>query len=133
MKSKVAAIVLVVVILIAASISYLALFPSAPTKMGTAKIVVEAQTEAAAGGDFLLQLLQKGHLPGLTTNDHGHFFCNTKPVSYPYSLTFYCPKESDNFTNYYIITRLKKNSAWQLERALQTDSRGQIVQEWAVK
>jgi hypothetical protein len=107
--------------------------PSPTTKTGEAKIVAEAQTEAATGGDFLLQLLHEGRLPGLTTNDHGKFFCNTKPVSYPYSLTYYCSKVGGNSTNYYTIARLKKDSAWQLERALQTDSQGQIVQEWTVK
>jgi len=107
--------------------------PSPTTKTGESKIVAEAQTEAATGADFLLRLLHEGRLPGLTTDDHGQFFCQTKPVSYPYSLTFYCAKATGNFTNYYTIARLKKDSAWQLERALQKDSQGKISQEWTVK
>ena len=133
MKIKITAVALVVVILIVAGISYLTLFRPTSNKVGTSKIVAEAQSEAAAGGSFLLQLRQEGHLPGLTTNDHGHFYCNTRPVSYPYSLTFYCTRPSDNFTNYYTITQITKDSAWQLERALRTDSQGQIIQEWTVK
>jgi hypothetical protein len=131
MKTKITAVALVVVILIAAGISYLTLVRPTFSKRETSKIVAKAQSEAAAGGNFLLQLRQAGHLPGLTTNDHGHFYCNTRPVSYPYLLTFYWP--NDNFTNYYTITRITKDSAWQLEHALRTDSQGQIIQEWTVK
>jgi len=36
--------------------------PSPTTKTGKAKIVAEAQTEAAAGGDFISQLLHEGRL-----------------------------------------------------------------------
>jgi hypothetical protein len=133
MRSTVTIMVLATVILVAARFGYLSLFPSAPKKSGSAKIISETRTETMSGKDFLFQLRQEGSLPGVTTNDHGNATAYSRLLSYPYSMTMGFVKTGETATNNYTIMKFTKDSAWQLKRAWRTDSKGQVIEEWPVK
>ena len=80
----------------------------------------------------MFQLRQEGRLPGYTTNAHGIVSIDGPMAYYPFSLTIRF-KEGEASTNSYTIVQINKDSPWQLKRAWQTDSKDQIIQEWAVR
>lgn len=112
------------------------IFGTAVLLVGCASHV--AKTEAISGGDFLLQLHQQGSLPGDSKDGHGKITCYLLPsdlqqVSYPLSRTYRVVIAGSAFTNNYTIVRLAKDSGWQLQRAWQTDSAGDVTKEWPVE
>jgi hypothetical protein len=133
MKSTFTITALVVVILVSAIFGYHALYPSAPKRAGVVRTVAEGQTIASSGMEYLSQLRREGHLPGVATNEHGNATIYFRLASPPYSLTVRVTIRGETFTNNYNIVQNKKDSPWELKRAWQTDSKGQIIQEWAVK
>lgn len=123
----------VVVTLIAAIFGYVALFSSDIKKEGVLRTDKEKQVVAKGGMEFLFHMRQAGHLPGVTTNEHGFASISGQLSAYPYSLIMQFSENGKAFTNNYSIVQMKKDSSWQLTRAWQTDSNGQIIQEWSVK
>ena len=95
--------------------------------------VDEGNVVAKSGMDFLLHLRQEGRLPGITINEHGNARISGRLPQYPFLLTMRFNAEGTAVTNNYRIAQIKKDSPWELERAWQTDTNGQIVQEWPVK
>jgi hypothetical protein len=96
-----------------------------------------AKTETISGADFLLQLHQQSRLPGDSIDVHGRITCillssDLQQVSYPLSRTYQVIPTGGTYTNNYMIVRLTKDTAWQLQRAWQTDSQG-VTEEWLVK
>ena len=120
----------VVVVLIMAIFGYRAL--SFPNRAGVVQTVDEGRMVAKAGMDYLFHLRLEGRLPGITTTEHGNASISGGLSRYPYSLTMRFNKQGEASTNNYTILQLKKDSPWQLKRAWQTDSNGQIIQEWPV-
>lgn len=116
-----------------AVICYREVRPSSPKSKSIVRTVEEGRTIAKSGLEYLSQLREEGHLPGVATNEHGHASINGRLNSYPYSLTVQLTKEGETPINHYTITKVSKNSTWQLERAWQTDSGGHILQEWSIK
>jgi hypothetical protein len=57
---------------------------------------------------------------------------NLITVAYPLSQTFRVVKTGEASTNIYTFERLSKDAAWQLEKAWETDSNGQVVTNWTV-
>ena len=97
-----------------------------------------AKTEAVSAGDYVLLLHQQGRLPGDSKDSHGKITCYLLPsdlqeVTYPLSRTFRVVETGSTSTNNYTVVRAAKDSSWQLQRAWQTDSEGQVVQEWTSK
>jgi hypothetical protein len=92
----------------------------------------EGRNVAKSGMDYLVRLRQEGKLPGVTTNQHGNAIVSGRLPYYPFALTMRFNAEGTAVTNNYRIVQLKKDSSWILKRAWQTDTNGQIVQEWAV-
>jgi hypothetical protein len=133
LKGAVTIIALVVVILVSAIFGYRAIFPSAPQRAGVVKTVAEGRMIAKSGMDYLSQLRTEGLLPGVATNEHGNAAISGRLSFYPYSLTVRFTKAGEVFTNNYTIVQIKKDLPWQLKRAWQTGSNGQIIQEWTVK
>jgi len=95
-------------------------------------------TEAAKA----MQTMQKqNQLPGISKAEHGRVTSdnymlmvsnNLINVVYPLSQTFRVVKTGETCTNIYMFERLSKDTAWQLEKAWETDSRGQVVTNWTV-
>jgi len=95
-------------------------------------------TEAMSAGDFLLRLREQGQLPGVSKDAHGVIrfdfaFPLPKEIAYPFSQTFQITLKGQSFTNHYTVQRETKESAWQLQRAWQTDSEERTVKEWPTK
>lgn len=65
MRTKITVLVLATLILISAGISYVTLFPPAPSKTGVAGIAATARAEGESGEDFLVGLGRQGRLPGI--------------------------------------------------------------------
>ena len=92
-------------------------------------------TEAISAGDFLLSLRKQDQLPGVSKDAHGEIrfefaFPLPKEVAYPFSQTFQIFLKDQSFANHYTVQRETEDSAWQLQRAWQTDSEGRTVKEW---
>jgi len=132
MRTKVTIITLVGVILILSRFGNRPLFPEAPKKAGVVKSHEEGRIILEAGRDYLFQLRREGRLPGYTTNAHGIVSIDGSMLYYPFSLTIRF-KDGEASTNSYTIVQINKDSPWQLKRAWQTDSKDQIIQEWAVR
>ena len=134
MRTTIAIVALIAIILVTARISYVKLFPPAPARPRQSEISKKDQAEGLSGEKFLIQLGKDGRLPGFSTNEHGMFSAKGVIISYPYTLTVEFVKKGDTSRcNYYTILRLTKDSEWQLKRAWQTDATGKIVQEWSVE
>jgi hypothetical protein len=91
--------------------------------------------EAALGGDYLLSLREQSRV---SKGAHGEIrfdfgFPLPKEIAYPFSPTFQISVKGQSFTNHYTVQRETKDSAWQLQRAWQTDSEGRTVKEWPTK
>jgi hypothetical protein len=102
----------------------------------------ELAVETAKAGQYLLQLHEEGHLPGILEDEHGQFACDIVPVivsnklveiTFPMVRTFRLVKNGESSTNNYILIKPTKNSEWILKKAWETDSNGQLVQEWPVQ
>jgi len=128
MRSALAIIVSLVVILSAAVFASRAFKSS-----GVAPQADDSQIAAKAGMDYLLHLRQEGQLPWVTTNQHGNASISGRLSGYPYSFTMQFGAEGETVTNHYNIGQTMKDSPWQLNRAWQTDTNGQIIQEWLLK
>src|SRR5580704_4535904 len=115
MRTKIAIVALIVLILVTAGISYVALFSSVPTRTTVSK---KEQAEVLSGAKFLSELGNEGRLPGFTPHEQGMFSSKGVIISYPYTLTVEFVKKGDTSRrNYYTILRLAKDSEWQLKRA----------------
>jgi hypothetical protein len=92
---------------------------------------------ALSTGNYVLDLLKDGRLPGLSKDDHGLLESDTLPLSkgatYPVSRTFRVTKSNDPGIYLYKVVRKTENDEWQLQRAWKTDSKGSIIAEWLVK
>lgn len=133
MRSTATIKALIVVILLSGIFGYRALFPSAPKTAGVVKTAEEGRNIAKAAMDYLSQLRREGRLPGVAFNEHGNAEISGRLQYHPYSLTMRFNKEGEASTNNYSIVQIKQDSPWQLKRAWQTDSNGQIIQEWTIK
>lgn len=96
--------------------------------------------ETGHAGLVLKQIRDQSRLPGVSKDEHGTLtsenlrFSNSLPVlTYPALRTFYFVKEGETSTNNYTLVKQTKDSEWKLQKAWQTDSKGQIIQEWPVK
>jgi hypothetical protein len=129
MRSAVTIIAGVLVgILIAASPGHRASFAS-PESQSVVRKVDDGQAIAKAGMDYLLRLRGEGHLPGITTNEHGNAFISGQWSDYPLAFTMQFSPTGAGSTENYRIVQPGKDSPWRLSRAWQTDTNGQIVQE----
>ena len=107
-------------------------------KLDTTKETFISISEA---GEFLSQLHDSDHLPGIAKDEHGQMDCDVPimdsnqllSATYPIERTFHFVKDSYTSTNNYIVVKDSKNAEWKLQRAWETDSKGQIIQEWPVK
>lgn len=133
MKNAVTVTALVVVIVVLAMICYREVHPAAPKTKNVVRTAEEAGTILKSGMEYLSQLRQEGRLPGVGTNEHGHAYINGRLNSYPYSLTMQLTKEGETSVYHYAITKVSRNSTWQLKRAWQTDSNGHFIQELSIK
>jgi len=131
---RIAAIIIaavVVGILISAMLGRPAAFSSSKSE-SVVRTVEGGQAIARAGMDFLLRLRTEGRLPGITTNDHGNASITGRLSDYPLALTMQFSPTGAVSTEHYSIVQLKRNSLWQLKRAWQADSNGQIIHEWPI-
>ena len=136
MKSALAIIGLVVVILVSAFFSYRQLYPSSPSdskRPGVVRTVAEGRKIAISGMDYLIHLRQQGRLPGAAANEHGDATIDWRLGAYPYMLKAKFKKRDESSVNSYTIVQLNENSPWKLTRAWQADANGQVIQEWPVK
>lgn len=124
---------LVVAILVAAWIGCRVAFSSHPKSPRAILTAGEGQTVAKSAIDFLSQLHQEGHLPGVASNEHGNVSLSGRLSDPPYSFTARFNQEGAPLTSHYNLVQMTKESPWQLKRAWQTDSNGQIVQEWPLQ
>ena len=98
--------------------------------------------ETFAAGDVLKRIHDQGHLPGVSKDEHGYMSCDAislvvsnKPalMTYPALRIFHHIKDGETSTNNYMLVKQSKDSEWKLQKAWETDSKGQIIQEWPVK
>lgn len=94
--------------------------------------------EAASAGDFLLNLRERGQLPGVSKDSHGEIrvdfsFPLPKQVAYPFSPTFQVSIKGQTLINHYTVLRETKDSSWQLQKAWRTDAQGRTIEEWPVR
>ncbi len=87
--------------------------------------------------EFLSNLKKRGELPGWLKDEHGEFYFSNPgdgiSKTYPISQSFITIKEHDDSQYHYLVTKSSKDSDWELQRAWQTDAKGEIVQEWPAK
>jgi hypothetical protein len=104
----------------------------------TNEVLLETERAALA----LQQIYAQGQLPGVAESDHGKMGFDTidlvvsnNPtiISYPALRKFYLVKDGETFTNHYILGKESKDAEWKLQRAWETDSNGQVIQEWPIK
>src|ERR1700679_655115 len=120
MRTKIAIVALIAIILVTARISYVTLYPPVPPK-----VVSKAKVEALSGEQFLIQLGGEGQLPGFSPHEHAIFASKVVKLFYPYTLNVQYAKTGDTSRlNHYTIVQLTKDSEWQLKRAWQTDVKG---------
>jgi hypothetical protein len=118
-------------ILIAATLGHRGAFSSSKSE-DVIRTVGEGQAVVRTGMDYLLRLRTEGRLPGITTNDHGNASISGRLSDYPFALTVrFSPTGAVAAENYSIV-QFRQDSPWQLKRAWQTDSNGQIIHEWAL-
>ena len=98
--------------------------------------------ETAQAGQFLLQLHESDHLPGVSKDEHGQLTTDIVPVlvsnklidiTYPMKRIFHLVINEETATNNYMLMKPAKDAEWKLEKAWQTDSQGRITEEWSVK
>jgi hypothetical protein len=100
--------------------------------------------ETDAAGKKLMQLHEDGHLPINPKDEHGDvtITCDTGPmirsnelveIAYPTKRTFHIVKVGETSTNNYILVKSSKDSEWELKKAWETDSNGQVIKEWPVQ
>jgi hypothetical protein len=119
-------------ILMAATLGHQEAFSSSKSR-DVVQTVADGQVIAKAGMDHLLRLRTQGRLPGITTNDHGNASISGRLSDYPFALTMQFRPTGSVSTENYSIIQLKRDSPWQLRRAWQADSNGQIIHEWPVQ
>jgi hypothetical protein len=112
-------------------------------------ITNEIFLETGHAGEFLKKMHDDGNLPGVSKDDHGNFssdeftylysnnvngivFSNAGTITYPLSRTFHLVKNGETSTNNFALVKNSKDSDWKLQRAWETDSNGQTIQEWPV-
>lgn len=102
----------------------------------------ELAIETAEAGQFLLRLHDNDRLPGVLKDEHGQIDSEVVPVmasnrlvgvAYPMERTFHIVKVGYTSTNNYVVVKDSKNAEWKLQRAWETDSKGETFQEWPVK
>jgi hypothetical protein len=105
-------------------------------------ITNEVSLEAARALLFVKQLHDKDRLPGISKDEHGEMksddfdmvISNKAAILlYPLRYTFHLVKTGDFSTNNYTLVKQTKDGEWKLRRAWETDSNGQIIQEWPVQ
>ena len=95
--------------------------------------------EVVAAKNFIKSQHKLNLLPGDNKDTHGKFQAyGPQPlphqVKYPFSCSFnFIPDGQESFTNHYTVGRANSDSVWQLQRAWQTGSDGQTLEEWPVK
>jgi len=97
------------------------------------RTIEDGQAIARSGMDYLLRLRTEGRLPGITTNDHGNASISGRLADYPFVLTVQLSQTGAVSTQNYSIAQLRRDSPWQLKRAWQADSNGQIIHEWPIQ
>jgi hypothetical protein len=104
----------------------------------TNEVYVETVIAAAA----IKQILDQGHLPGVSKGEHGDISFDAGPLvisnvavamTYPASRTLHLVKDGETSTNNYVLVKQTKDSEWKLQKAWLTDSNGQVIQEWRVQ
>lgn len=112
------------------------------TEIAEAAKTSEVVLETAQAVEVLKRLHDKGHLPGDSKDSHGQVTCEINPLivlnkvvemTYPESRTFHIVTTGETSTNNYTLVKLSKDSAWQLQKAWRTDSKGRTTEEWQVK
>jgi hypothetical protein len=102
---------------------------------------LELFTTVAKAEEFLLDLKHQGRLPGISKESHGDMTADLsfedasnalERVRYPLSLIVNVVPSSDSLTNHYTVLKPSENSAWQLQRAWRTDSKGRVIMEWPI-
>lgn len=105
-------------------------------------VAKEISIQTAEAGQFLLQLHEKNRLPGVSKDEHGQIDSEVVPVmvsnklvvaAYPMERIFHIVKTDYTSTNNYIVLKESKDAEWKLQRAWETDSKGQTIQEWALQ
>ncbi len=84
---------------------------------------------------FLAGLAKKNQLPGLSKNNHGTITMNQtfkEMTNYPVSLTFQAIKEKDDHQYHYTVSQSSKTDPVKLQRAWQTDAKGNLLREYPV-
>jgi hypothetical protein len=101
-----------------------------------------AYIQTAEAGEVLKQLHSQGLLPGVAKDEHGRLSSDTIPmtmtngatvIKYPETQTFHFVKTGGNTIINYTMVRVSKDSAWQLQRAWQTDPQSHATKELPVK
>ncbi len=102
----------------------------------------EVAVESFAAAAAIKQIVDHGHLPGVSKGEHGSLLSDTvdtvisnQPavLTFPALRTFRLVKNGETSTNNYILVKQSKDAEWKLQKAWLTDSNGQTVQEWPVK
>jgi hypothetical protein len=88
------------------------------------------------------QLHEQGRLPGDSKDEHGTVTSDTVQsvisnnavvMFYPASRTFHLIHIDETAMNSYTLVKQTEDAEWKLQKAWQTVSNGQIIQEWPVK
>lgn len=102
----------------------------------------QVYAETYAAGAALKNLDNLGRLPGVSQDDHWQVTSDmvdsvvsnrALAIEFPASRTFRLVKTNETSTNNYTFVKQTKDAEWKLQKAWQTDSKGQIIQEWPVK
>ncbi len=94
--------------------------------------------ELSAAAAYLKGLKRLGDLPGVSSNSSTEISSGRLPVSmlegvkYPFEATLLVKPAAESSTYHYTVVRPEAGAAWQLEKAWQSNSRGQKVKEWPV-
>lgn len=84
---------------------------------------------------FLVGLTKKYELPGFSKNERGTITINQTfdgMTNYPVSLAFVAIKEKDDHQYHYTVLQSSKTSPVKLQKAWQTDAKGNFLKEYPV-
>jgi len=102
----------------------------------------ELYLESIAAGSVLEKKWNEGSLPGVSKEDHGDLTLDPLDsiisnkvviITYPATRVFHLEKSGETSTNYYTLVKESRNAKWELQKAWETDSNGQIIREWPIK
>jgi hypothetical protein len=89
-----------------------------------------------AAQEFLTKLKRQGNLPGWRSSEHGTItvrFQGEGPETYPIDRTFQSRKEGSGEIYVFTVVKDSPESDWKLKRAWETNTKGRLVKEFALR